>query len=152
LLDQFCKRALIRIAVFLDMTPCDSRLFLPILKLEAEISPETLVDVDQFTCHIPLTPDASLTNMVMTLSVGLLNLTDIFTSSVLSVNLDSITGRATRYGLDAPGIETRWERNFPHPSIPSLERTQLLYIGYRIFFRGIMRPGRDIDHPPTFSA
>jgi hypothetical protein len=90
--------------------------------------------------------------MVMTLSVGLLNLTDIFNSSVLSVNWDSITGRAIRYGLNAPGIETRWERDFPHPSKPSLEPTQLLYIGYRIFFRGIMRPGRDIDHPPTFSA
>jgi hypothetical protein len=58
------------------MTPCSSGLFLPILKLEAEISPETLVPEDKFTCHhIPLTPDASLTYKVPTLSVGLPNLT-----------------------------------------------------------------------------
>jgi len=35
---------------------------------------------------------------------------------------------ATRYGLDGPGIESRWGRDFPHPSRPSL-----LYNGYRIF-------------------
>jgi hypothetical protein len=26
----------------------------------------------------------------------------------------------TRYGLEGPGIESRWERNFPHPSRPTL--------------------------------
>jgi hypothetical protein len=25
-------------------------------------------------------------------------------------------GIATRYGLESPGIETRWRRDFPHPS------------------------------------
>jgi hypothetical protein len=25
-------------------------------------------------------------------------------------------GVATRYGLDGPGIESRWRRDFPHPS------------------------------------
>jgi len=25
------------------------------------------------------------------------------------------------YGLDGPGIEYRWSRDFPHPSRPSLE-------------------------------
>jgi len=28
-------------------------------------------------------------------------------------------GIATRYGLDGPGIETRWMRDFPHPSSPA---------------------------------
>ena len=29
---------------------------------------------------------------------------------------DSAVGIATRYGLDSPGIESRWRRDFPHPS------------------------------------
>ena len=37
-----------------------------------------------------------------------------------SVNMlicrDSEVDIATRYGLDGPGIESRWRRDFPHPS------------------------------------
>jgi hypothetical protein len=33
---------------------------------------------------------------------------------------DSVVGIATRYGLDGPGIEFRWGRDFPHPSRPAL--------------------------------
>jgi len=32
----------------------------------------------------------------------------------------SVGGIATGYGLDGPGIETRWGRNFPHLSRPAL--------------------------------
>ena len=32
------------------------------------------------------------------------------------VNLKSVFGIATRYGLDTPGIESRLRRDFPHPS------------------------------------
>jgi len=35
------------------------------------------------------------------------------------VGRDSVTGIATRYGLDSPGNESRWERDFPHPSSPA---------------------------------
>ena len=31
---------------------------------------------------------------------------------------------ATRYGLDGPGIESRWGKDFPHPSRPALGPTQ----------------------------
>ena len=41
------------------------------------------------------------------------------------VGRDSLVGTATRYGLDAPGIECRWGRDFPHPSRPALGPTQL---------------------------
>ena len=36
------------------------------------------------------------------------------------VGRDSSVGIATRYGLDGPGIESRWGWNFPHPSRPAL--------------------------------
>ena len=36
----------------------------------------------------------------------------------------SAVGIATCYGLDGPGIESRWGRDFPHPSRPALGSTQ----------------------------
>jgi len=36
----------------------------------------------------------------------------------------SVVGTATCYGLDGPGIESRWGRDFPHLSIPALRPTQ----------------------------
>ena len=38
---------------------------------------------------------------------------------------NSSVGIATRYGLDGPGIESRWGRGFPHPSRPALGPTLL---------------------------
>ena len=41
------------------------------------------------------------------------------------VGLYGVVGVATCYGLDSPGIESRWGgRNFPHPSRPTLWPTQ----------------------------
>ena len=37
---------------------------------------------------------------------------------------DSSVGIATRYGLHGPGIESRWGRDFPRPSKPSLRLAQ----------------------------
>jgi hypothetical protein len=36
----------------------------------------------------------------------------------------SVVGIVTEYGLDGQGIESRWRRDFPHLSRPSLEPTQ----------------------------
>jgi hypothetical protein len=36
---------------------------------------------------------------------------------------DNSVGIATRYGLDDPGIESRWDRDLPHPSRPALGPT-----------------------------
>ena len=58
---------------------------------------------------------------------------------------DSSVGIATGYGLDGPGIESRWERDFQHLSRPALGPTLLLYNGYRVFPEGKKRPGRDAD-------
>jgi hypothetical protein len=40
---------------------------------------------------------------------------------------------ATRYGLDGPGIEPQWWRDFPYPSRPNRGPPNLLYNGYRVF-------------------
>ena len=40
------------------------------------------------------------------------------------VGRDRSVGIVTRYGLDCPGIESRWGQDFPHPSRPSLRPTQ----------------------------
>ena len=37
---------------------------------------------------------------------------------------DSVVGIATRYGLNGPGIESRWGRGFLQPSRPALGPTQ----------------------------
>jgi hypothetical protein len=39
---------------------------------------------------------------------------------------NSSVGKATGYGLDGPGIESRWVRDFPHLSRGALEPTQPL--------------------------
>ena len=42
----------------------------------------------------------------------------------LSLGRDSSVGTATGYGLDGPGIESRWRGDFPHLSRPALGSTQ----------------------------
>jgi len=45
----------------------------------------------------------------------------------------SVTCIATRYGLEGPGIETRWRRDFPHPPRSVLGLTPPPIHGYRLF-------------------
>jgi hypothetical protein len=57
---------------------------------------------------------------------------------------DSSVGIATRYGLDVSGIQSRWERDIPHSSRPTLGGPpRLLCNGYRGSFPGV-RCGRGL--------
>ena len=64
----------------------------------------------------------------------------------------SLVGTATRYGLDDPGIESRWgggvevqifrtrqDRPGDHPASYTMGTGS---------FPGVKRPGRGVDHPP----
>jgi len=42
----------------------------------------------------------------------------------LTVNFFSVVGMATRYGLEGPGIESRWGRDFPQPPTLAPGHTQ----------------------------
>jgi len=58
----------------------------------------------------------------------------------------------TRYGLEVSGIESLCGRDFPHSSRPALLPTQPPIQWVPVLSRGLKRPGRDVDHPPTSSA
>jgi hypothetical protein len=63
----------------------------------------------------------------------------------------SSVGIATDYGLDGPGIESRWGRDFSHTSRPTLGPTQAP-VQWVPGLPGVKRPGRGADHPPPPSA
>jgi hypothetical protein len=80
-------------------------------------------------------------------TVSVQNITYKFRASQRK-GLDNPVGIATRYGLDGPGIESRWRRDFPHPSRPDLGPTQPPIQWVPGLFPGVKRPGRGVDHPP----
>ena len=59
-----------------------------------------------------------------------------------------MVGIVTRYGLGGPGIESRWGRDFPHPSRKALRPTQPPIQEVLGLSPGVKRPGGGIDHPP----
>jgi len=56
------------------------------------------------------------------------------------------------YGLDGPGIESRWGEIFHTCPDRPWDPPTLLYNGYRVFPGGKERPGRDADPSPPSSA
>ena len=78
---------------------------------------------------------------------------NIKTCILTFMNRDGPVGIATRYRLDGPGIESRWGRDFPHPSRPALVPTQppIQWVP-KLFPRGkAAGPWRGVDHPPHLS-
>jgi hypothetical protein len=70
----------------------------------------------------------------------------------LYVDRDSSVGIATRYGLDGPGIESRWGARFSAPVQTDPGVHPPYYTMGTGSFPGVKRPGRGIDHPPSSSA
>ena len=66
----------------------------------------------------------------------------------MAVGRNSSVGIATRYGLDGPGIEFLWGRDFPHQFRPALGPTQSPIQWVLGLFPGVKRPGRVINQPP----
>jgi len=64
----------------------------------------------------------------------------------------SVVGIGTVYGLDGPGIESRWVEIFRICPDRPWGPPSLLYNGYRVFPGGKVRPGPDADPSPPSSA
>jgi hypothetical protein len=65
---------------------------------------------------------------------------------------DSSVGIATRYGLDGPGIESRWGARFSAPVQTGPGAHTASYTVGTGSCPGAKRPGRGVDHPPPSSA
>ena len=65
---------------------------------------------------------------------------------------DSSVGIATRYGMDAPGIEFRWGARFfaPLQTVPGAHPASFTMGTSSL--PGVKRPRRGVDHPPLSSA
>jgi hypothetical protein len=59
---------------------------------------------------------------------------------------------ATGYGLEGPGIESRWGRDFLHLTRPALGPTRPPLQWYRVFPMGKERPVHDADPSLPSSA
>jgi len=64
----------------------------------------------------------------------------------------SVVGIATGYGLDGPGIESRWREIFRNCPDRPRGPPSLLYNGYRVFLGGKERLGRDADPSSSSNA
>ena len=70
-------------------------------------------------------------------------------SHTTSYSRDSSVGIATRYGLDGPGIESRWGKRFSAPVHAAHSASCTMGTGS---FPGVKRPRRCVDHPPPSSV
>ena len=83
--------------------------------------------------------------------VAVLLLLYILTSHIASMGRVSSVGIATAYGLDGPGIQSRWGARFSAPIQTGLEAHPASYTMGTGSFPGVKRPGRGVDHPPPSS-
>ena len=65
---------------------------------------------------------------------------------------DSSVGIATGYGLDGPGIESRWEARYSPPVQTGPGAQPASYTMGTGSFLGVKRPRRGVDYPPPSNA
>jgi hypothetical protein len=70
----------------------------------------------------------------------------------MKVGRDNSAGIATRYGLDVPGVESRWGARFWTPVQTGPGAHPVSFTVGTGSFPGVKRPGRGLDHPPLSSA
>jgi hypothetical protein len=72
--------------------------------------------------------------------------------SSTTMGRDSSVGIVTRYGLDGPGIESRWgARFFSHVLTGRGVHPAFCTVGIGSF-PGVKRPERGVNHPPPSST
>jgi hypothetical protein len=69
-----------------------------------------------------------------------------------STGRNSSVGIASRYGLEGPGIDSRWEARFSAHVQTGCGPLSLLYNGHQVSFPGVKWSGRGVDQPPPASA
>jgi len=76
----------------------------------------------------------------------------IFLGNIVRLSLrcgpGSVVGIATAYGLDGPGLESRWGEVFRTCPDQLWGPPSLLYNGHRVFLGGKERPERDANPSP----
>jgi len=71
---------------------------------------------------------------------------------VAYVGWDGVVGIANRYGLDGPGIESRWGSRFSAPVQTGPGAHPSSYAVDTGSFLGVKRLGRGVNHPPPYGA
>jgi hypothetical protein len=65
---------------------------------------------------------------------------------------DSSVDTATRYGLNGPGIESRWREGFSTPVQTAPSAHPASYTMGNGYFPGVKQQGRGVDHPTYLAS
>jgi hypothetical protein len=106
-----------------------------VMHMSRSSSPFPLKRHDYVFTSLQLSPDCGQdkTHLRKCSRVFVWTLVSLFSSFFLFWSRDSVVGTGTRYGLDGPGIESRWGRDFSHVSARLWGTPSRLYNGYRVF-------------------
>ena len=71
---------------------------------------------------------------------------------MITVGRDSSVGIAIRYGLDGPGIESRWVAKHSAPVLTLPAAHAAFYKTSTSIFARVKRPERGFNHPPHLGS
>ena len=83
-----------------------------------------ITEEQRLTLHVNHEYVFSYEQFCMTVEADFCMWSFLYLTPYISCGLGSVVGVATGYRLDGPGIESRWERDFPHLSRPAMGPTQ----------------------------